>query len=484
MLICFISTNVYASSLNKDETEYYFTRYFSDSKYSEKLYLYKMDGNVVYCVEPGVTPGTTDYNPTAIEYLNLPHKVLENITYYAYFGYDYPGHQNIKYYAAAQGLMWEDILGLVSPTTISTEPFNKGTQIDISNERNEILSLINTYKTFPSFKGKTFQYVVGEEATLVDTNGVLNNFEVDELLNANGNTITFKFDKASSWTFRFKRKKVYEDNYQLYHSDTHQDMLKAGSIPETVASRFSIKYAFASMNIKKVDDEGNPLKDVQFDIYDEEDDFIKSFITNEDGLISTGNMFSYGNYYFKEHEAPVGYQPVTVKYPFSISGDNQGFTITIVNKKIVNSIKFIKYIRNQTGDKEIEVGAKFNLLDDEGNILKEYVTNEDGSFYDSFSYGKYKLVQTYGKEGYKYIDDYEFEVNDMKPLQTIELFDDEIIKEDESIEIDEDIIIEDDEEVLYLEDVPYTYKSDMSIFGIVNIIFGFVFYILEVKNEE
>ena len=34
-------------------------------------------------------------------------KLIEKIQLYGYYGYNYPGHENLRYRAAAQSLIWE-----------------------------------------------------------------------------------------------------------------------------------------------------------------------------------------------------------------------------------------------------------------------------------------------------------------------------------------------------------------------------------------
>ena len=494
ILTCFFITNVKATSLTKEETNYYFTRYFSDSRYSEKLNIYRIDGDVVYCVEPGVSPGDEDYYPTTMIYLNVPDNIKQNITYYGLFGYDYPGHQNIKYYAAAQSLMWEDILGLVSPTTISTEPFNQGTQIDITNERNEILNLISNYKKLPSFVNATYTYLAGEENRINDNNKVLSYYTFDDSVSVEGNTVKFKFDDVSRHTINFRNKKYYKDDYTLYYSKNHQDMFKAGNI-ETVKKSFYINTVLYDVTVEKYDELNNPLKGAVFDFYDEDNNLIGSAESNENGKANPGNIFKYGNYYIKERIAPFGYVSEKEKYNFSINKNNINYKIKVINKELINNYTFIKYIRNKDNKKEIEKGAKFNLLDETGDVIGEYISDDDGMFKMSLKVGKYTLVQTYGKEGYRYIDDYIITVDNKNDDETIELYDDEIIKEekkedkiiktvDDEVDIIEDIEVEDDDDVLVLEDVPYTYKSGMSISGLLSMLLGFSFFIMEEKYEK
>ncbi len=98
---------------------------------------YYFGDRVAYCIEPGVTEGKT-YNVGTLDNTSYSNEVKDKILLIAYYGYDYPGHQNLRYRMTAQALIWESVGNY--QITYSTQRWNQGTIIDLSAERNEIMS--------------------------------------------------------------------------------------------------------------------------------------------------------------------------------------------------------------------------------------------------------------------------------------------------------------------------------------------------------
>ena len=69
--------------------------------------LFIMNDKTAYCIEPNVHITTSVYTSTSnFDKLNLPNEVKERIKLIAYYGYDYFNKSDIKYFLAAQELIW------------------------------------------------------------------------------------------------------------------------------------------------------------------------------------------------------------------------------------------------------------------------------------------------------------------------------------------------------------------------------------------
>ena len=103
-------TEVSAATLTQTPVDnWYYTRRGGGKPYmSAQWNLYDLDGKTAYCIEPGVNITTSDYEG-AIGWINSPYsdEVNRKIQLYGYYGYNYPGHENLRYRAAAQSLIWE-----------------------------------------------------------------------------------------------------------------------------------------------------------------------------------------------------------------------------------------------------------------------------------------------------------------------------------------------------------------------------------------
>ena len=127
--------NVFASTLKYDFAGYYYERSDNGSNYSSwRLENYYVDGNVAYCIEPGIPEGTDQYREVSWDVTGLSNSIKDRVTLLAYYGYQYDGHQTQGYRAATQALIWEAILGGNTRVTYSTERYGAGTPYVVDAE--------------------------------------------------------------------------------------------------------------------------------------------------------------------------------------------------------------------------------------------------------------------------------------------------------------------------------------------------------------
>ena len=151
----------------------YYTRRGGGKEYMSAQYnTYTMNGKVVYCIEPGVDITIHSYigydGLVASAYSDATNKKIELIGHY---GYDYPGHQTLRYRMATQSLIWEETGGQI--VEFWTERYGNGDFINLNYERNEIMKLVNSHYNKPSFNGNSINAVIGQEFKITDTNNLL-----------------------------------------------------------------------------------------------------------------------------------------------------------------------------------------------------------------------------------------------------------------------------------------------------------------------
>mgnify|MGYP000504950203 FL=1 len=123
--------NIYYVHVNDDGSEY--------SSY--QLAMFYVDGKLAYCIEPGLAIYSTKYSTGDWNITSLNSDQRRKIELIGYYGYEYPGHQgNVKYYMAAQELIWKVVKPLNA--TWSTEKRGGGQIISLEAEKNEILNTI------------------------------------------------------------------------------------------------------------------------------------------------------------------------------------------------------------------------------------------------------------------------------------------------------------------------------------------------------
>lgn len=132
-----------------------------------------------------------------------------------------------------------------------------------------------------------------------------------------------------------------------------------------------------------------------------QDEPIFKGITDENGTVNNIPLLEPGEYTFVETAAPEG---------FSINENT--FTFTVDDKgKISGQTDFydditkIKILKTDTDTKDTLSGAKFGLYDENGTLIQEKVTDEQGiAEFSGMTFGKYSIKELEAPEGYKLSD--------------------------------------------------------------------------------
>ena len=231
------ATAVSAATLHQENTQYYYDRIHSDgSEHSWYFKHYTMDGEIAFCIEPGVVEGTT-YSQGSYDATGLPDSIKEKILLVGYYGYTYPGHQTEQYRAATQGMLWDTITG-TGTTKFTTARWGNGNVLETSSERAEIERLIAHHYDRPSFNAGVYRLQVGETLTLTDTNNVLGQFDISvngAEYSVDGNTLTIKPTKDGAIDISFNKKMPYTKAYKIFVGNGIQNMLVPGMVDPVIA---------------------------------------------------------------------------------------------------------------------------------------------------------------------------------------------------------------------------------------------------------
>ena len=198
------------------------------------LNMYKMNGIVAYCIELGVDITTDIYHSSdvfSISYLSADQ--IEYIRAISYFGYQYDGHGDYRYYMAAQELIWEYLSNVdIEWTNVLNV---NGERIDINYYKNEILKKINKYNarvTFSWIDGQN--YFGGDKIVLKDIAEVLSDYEIvsNNYSNVYINNNTLNIDVSSDYigteSIILKKKNYYNYNSKFYYYDNSQKLISNG----------------------------------------------------------------------------------------------------------------------------------------------------------------------------------------------------------------------------------------------------------------
>lgn len=420
--------NVMAATLNMDFTGYWYERSDNGNNYSSwKLQNYYVDGNVAFCIEPGVPEGTNQYREVSWEQLGLSNSVKQKVLLYSYYGYQYSGHQTQEYRAATQALIWESILGGNTRVTYNTQRYGAGTPYNVDYEKSVIQDLANHHYDKPSFNGTTVTTQVGKSVTLTDNNNVLSKYEVyasnGAEISINGNQLTITPTKIGSVSLQFVKKQIYSRSYLIYYADDYQNMISGGNI-DPVYFSVNVQGLGGQVEINKVDSKTQQnipagdasLEGAVYGIYDTSDNLIQTITTDKNGYAKSNYLPYFGRFYLKEISPSKGYLLNEDKISFDSSKDELLTYVKTPEDVITRDYEITKvYASDKTQIMTPEVGVEFGIYNRNNILVKKLTTDNEGKIYFKLPYGRYTLKQLSSTSGHEFIKDFEFEIKDLGP---------------------------------------------------------------------
>ncbi len=381
----------------------YYTRKI-DGVYSSNIYSsYLMDGEVVYCIEPGYT--ITDYNYIGVDDLDnfqADSNTKRLLKLIGYYGYEYPGHEHVYYQAATQALIWE-LFG-VKDIEFYTKRYGYGTLIDLSSYKKEIMYLVNQHDLKPDFPSNITGYL-GKEIILEDKNKILDEYEVvdNQDILIKDNKLIIKCNKEGKEEIILKRKKYDNKRSILYEpTDGKSQRLAILRFDDDVTFKIKLIIKSGSITLEKLNADtsnnltrtGTSLENAIYGLYDNLGNLVTTLKTNKEGKVTVSNL-KIGEYQLKELEASLGFTLDLNTYQVTIDEYNLSNQITVLEKPIKKKVKVLK-IDLETGLNIPISGIKFKIKDLETNTYLDYIyeTKEDGTFETNYlPYGKYQLEE-------------------------------------------------------------------------------------------
>ena len=406
----------------------YYTRRGGGKPYmSAQYHTYTMDGKTVYCIEPGIDITVHDYNGQ-IGWTNSPYsdEVNQKIQLYGYYGYDYPGHNTLRYRMAAQALIWEETGGQI--IEFWTERYGYGNFINIDYEKNEIKKLVSTHYNQPKFTETTKTGIINETITFTDTTGYLSDYAVHQSNGANvsinGNNLLVTPTKIGETTVILK-KRMYTNNPTTIFVGTDLKSQKMGyfGIDDPLYVAVKVNALGGKVSLEKIDSKTlsyKPLGDASlkgaiYGIYDEYNSRIGEITTTGNGIVTSDYLPKLGKFYLLEEKSSLGYKLDSTKYYFEITENN-------LNPKIV--------VHEQVIEKEFELyktfsdGGKSMILKAEPNITFEFYLESSMKLYESATtdatgrllvklpYGTYIVKQKNTTYNHEKLDDFKIVINE------------------------------------------------------------------------
>ena len=165
---------------------------------------------------------------------------------------------------------------------------------------------------------------------------------------------------------------------------------------------------YGTIELKLDKDTKKPLEGIKFELYDSKNTLINTYKTNENGKIIIENLNENKNYYLKEVETNAEYKLLKDNIYFDIKY-NEITKLEIVNEKIKGQLKVIK-VDKEDYNKKLS-GVKFDIYDEESNLIETIVTDKNGCAYSSLLPSVNRIYTIVEKEtipGYIKNDEYIF----------------------------------------------------------------------------
>lgn len=417
--------NVKAESASFYEAEYIDGIYMNKYEYSTGItyfqkarFFRKTNTNeFAYCLEPfRIFNESSNYEST-ITPRDLNQSQLDRISKIAHFGYGYNNHNDPKWYAITQIMIWKEA-NQNNGDYYFTDSLNGNRINPYENEINEINNLINNYNITPSFSNKNYTVIINDKLVLEDTNNVLNKYKIDgSNYTTEDNKITINTNKKGTYNYTLsKQDNLYNKPYIFYQANSSQNLIQTGDI-ETINTKFTVKIVETEIDVFKVDYDTQSiipkgeakLDDSIFTLYDSNNNKIQDLVIKDNQSIIKNIPF--GKYYLKETTPGIGYQLNDKVFEINITKDNTHKEIIVDNKVIKKKIIIEKKYgeeNNLKSEKDISFEI-YNYLNEKINTI---TTNEEGIAEITLPYGEYKFIQINTTAGYQKLEPIIIQIKD------------------------------------------------------------------------
>lgn len=382
------------------------------------LNMYRMNGVVAYCIDIGVDITTNIYNSTGdfgISYLT--REQIDYIRSISYVGYGYPGHDDYRFYMAAQEIIWEYLSGV--EVYWSNEMSANGKEIDINNFKAEIIRMRDEYARGLNIKLERGEYYIGEEVSVSVVSGNIENYTVssdnNSSVSVNGNGLVIKMgNDIGKGKVTLNKRGIYNYDSQLYYYNTSQRLISNGNYNnDSIELSFNIKGV--SLNVEVIDNRTGSnrpysskasLEGSIYEIRDSNDKLVGTYETNSEGKFNVNDLV-FGKYYIKLIKPGRGYEHDDEVKEFTIDSYTNKL---VLEQKLISNVFKINKVYGGNGDYKPEAGIKFRISNPDEHFDQAVVTDKKGSALIRLLYGSYTVSQENTVSGYSKVDNFKLEV--------------------------------------------------------------------------
>lgn len=393
----------------------------SNTTFYQKARFFRQTGtnHYAYCIEPfSFFQSDSSYESTVNPSM-LSTAQKERISLIAHFGYGYHNHQDNKWYAITQFMIWQ----AADPTGdyYFTDRLN-GTRIEkFTQEIAEINNLISNYLKNPSIENKEYLLIEGQSLNIADENRVLNNYvSTHELFQIKENHLQSLPLKEGKYNIKLTRdQKVYNKPIIFYQAQNSQALVETGDLPAK-ASQLTVKVIKTEIDITKIDKDTKTtqasgsakLEGAIYQLYDSNKQPLQKITINKEKKATLQNL-PLGTYYLKEVQAGTGYQLDSEIYKFEITETNPRVQLLLENEVIKKKIKIKKTYDEENPQNEAFI--TFDIYDEDNKKVASITTDENGEAEITLPYGTYYIKQVNSTAGYHKVTDFKIVVENTEP---------------------------------------------------------------------
>ncbi len=207
------------------------------------------------------------------------------------------------------------------------------------------------------------------------------------------------------------------ETYILREVEVPEGYVRAADVEFTVPNNetnLEIELIDKVVEMTKVDIDGNELEGAKMQVFDKDNNLVDEWVSSKEPHRING-LVENETYRLHEEIAVDGYVKAT-DIEFTVTSDKE-------NQKIEMIDKIVEVSKLDIAGEEIE-GAKLQVIDEEGNIVDEWISKKEPHKVNGLTEGKtYILHEEIAVEGYVKAMDIEFTVSEEKENQKVEMID-------------------------------------------------------------
>ena len=171
---------------------------------------------------------------------------------------------------------------------------------------------------------------------------------------------------------------------------------------------------------------GEDIKNMQGKVVVEKDTLLETKATDQEGRLTFESDLWHGHYYVKEDQHLPGYLPNDEIWEIDATYEDQNLPAILLEKEVENQPTESYFTKTDIVTGEPVEGAKLQILDEEGTVVREWITTKEEHLEYALPQGNYILHEELPplEEGYVSAGDVSFEVKEDGTITKVEMKDD------------------------------------------------------------